>query len=61
MSFFSAQVNFEGNLYSTYFVKVLTVGITISGRRDRAIWKIPKTTLELEWRLGTIPQADELK
>ena len=59
--FFSVQLSFEGNLYRTYVVKVFLVGITILSRTGRASQKVPKTTLEFEWRLGAVPEAYELR
>ena len=57
--FFSLQLYFGSNLYSTYVVKIFLVGISILGRRGRAIRKIRKKTLKVKWRLGAIPQAYE--
>ena len=39
MIFFSVHIIFQGNLFSTYAVKVFLVGKTIMGRRDWTIWK----------------------
>ena len=41
-------------------MKVFLVGITILGKRDRAIEKLPETTVKVKWRLGAVPQAYEL-
>ena len=60
MSFFSAQANFEGNLQSAYVVKVLTVGITILGRRDSIIKKVREMLLKVKGRRNVISQAYEL-
>ena len=61
MFFFTVELNFEGDLYSTYVVKVYFVGIKILGQRDRAMKKMSKTTLKVKWRLGAVPQAYELR
>ena len=58
--FFSVQRNFEGNLYSTYVVKVFLAGITILGRRDLSIKIIPEIPLKLERPLADVPKANEL-
>ena len=42
MNFSSIQLNFEGDIYSTYGVIVFLVGTTISGPRDRTIKKTVK-------------------
>ena len=60
MNFFSAQVNFDDNLWSTYVSKVFFVGITILGRRDWAVKKLLKKHLKFKRPLGAVPQAYEL-
>ena len=60
MIIFSVQRNFEGNLYSTYVVKVFLEGITILGRRDWTITKVRETPLKVKCPLTDTPQAYEL-
>ena len=61
MNFFSAKRIFEGNLSSTYVVKVFLAGITILGRRDWTIKPMPEMLLKVQRPLTDVPQAYELK
>ena len=61
MNFFLVKPNFEGNLYSTYVVKVFLAGITILSRRDWTIKKMPEIPLKVQRPLTDVPQAYELK
>ena len=61
MNFFSTQVDFDGNLKITYVAKVFFIGITIFGRRDWTVKKLPKKSLKVKRPLGAVPQAYELK
>ena len=61
MIFCLTQRNFEGNLYSTYVVKVFLAGITIFGRRDWTIKLMPEMPLKVQRPLRDVPQAYELK
>ena len=60
MNFFSVQLKFEGNLYSTYAVKVFLVGKTFLTRRDWKIEKLPRMSLAVKRRLSDDPKAYEL-
>ena len=59
MNFFSAQVDFDGNLKITYVSKVFIVGIIIFGRRDWTVKQLPKKSLKVKRPLGAVPQAYE--
>ena len=60
MIFFLVQRNFEGNLYSTYLVKVFLAGISILGERDWTIKHMPEVSLKVQRPLTDVPQAYEL-
>ena len=60
-NFFSVQLNFKQNLYSTYDVKVFLAGINILGRRDWTMKKVREMPLKVKRRRSAIPQAYELE
>ena len=60
MIFFLVKRNFEGNLYSTYAVKVFLAGISILGRRAWAIKHMSEMPLKVQRPLTDVPQAYEL-
>ena len=60
MNFFSAQLTFDGNLFSRYVAILFFVDITILGRSDWTVKKLPKKTLKVKRPLGAVPQAYDL-